>query len=88
LIAARQDDDGRRLREAAELCEQIEATAIGKHQIEDHQIDVAGAPFGFGQRSGDVHAVAFTSQRIGQRLGDGRLVFDHQHVDHNGSLPR
>lgn len=79
-IATGEHDDGRPVSDAGrDLGNEIEATAIGQHQVQEQEIR---GRLEFGPRL--LERASLTGQKlcfpegIGNRFGDGRLILDHE----------
>ncbi|HSK96303.1 MAG TPA: hypothetical protein VK891_06780 [Euzebyales bacterium] len=85
LVTTRGDDDDRHLRPRAQLPAHVIAVDVGQPQIEQHDVDAVGVQRR-GARRHHHNVIAPPAQSIGQRLGDRRVVFDHEHVHRHASL--
>ena len=65
-----------------ESFENLQTTAIRKRQVEQHDIDRAGASAldRFSHARGDLYIVARLSKEHGERVGHERAVFDYQYA--------
>ena len=70
----------------ADLPEQIEAAAVGQHQVEHHQSTPSSSRSAAARVRGDGDGVPVAPQRVGDRLGDRGLVFDHENAGHRNLL--
>ena len=62
----------------------VEATAVGQHQVEQHQLNGGFAQYlpRFAQGMRQLHLEAVTFERVSQRLQDGRFIVDEQKAGH------
>jgi hypothetical protein len=73
-VAAREHDDGLPRSHGPERTDEVEAAAVGKHQIEHHEVGLIALGLGFREIPGDAHREPVAAERIRHRLGDRWLV--------------
>ena len=81
LVAAGGEHDHRHALVGAQLAQQVEARAVGEHDVEEHEVGAlaAGDLEAGRQRAGRLRAEALASEGFRQRNGDGVFVLDEQH---------
>ena len=81
LVAAGGEHDHRHALAVAQLAQQVEARAVGEHDVEEHEVGAlaAGDLEPGRQRAGRLRAEALASEGFRQRNGDRLFVLDEQH---------
>ena len=81
LVAAGGEHDHRHALVGAQLAQQVEARAVGEHDVEEHEVGaLAPGDLEAGrERAGRLRAEALASEGFRQRNGDRLLVLDEQH---------
>ena len=80
LVAAGGEHDDRDLRVAADLAADVEAGAVGKHEVEEDEVgaDARGRLDRARGRAGHLEMEPLAGQGLGEGLRDGRLVLDQE----------
>ena len=81
LVAAGGEHDHRHALVGAQLAQQVEARAVGEHDVEEHEVGAlaAGDLEAGGERAGRLRAEALAGEGFRQRNRDRLLVLDEQH---------
>ena len=76
------EDDERRLGEGPDRLEDVEARAVGQHEVEHHQrrVVLSDQLHAGGAQRGGVHLIALPAQVELEQLGDRGIVLDHHHA--------
>ena len=80
LAAAGGEHDDRHRRARAQLAREVAPIAVGKHQVEQHDVGLAllERSARLGDRGGDARREALARERVREGLGDRALVLDEQ----------